>query len=114
MRGEIEESALEAALEAIALGRQEDWPPVCLRRRTVGMLRRTRVNTLGLRVSNGLNHDTQIGLLVSAQQLERVMGYVAQGKEEGARPVVGGDRLPISTRSPEAPTLPTSDWGAAC
>jgi aldehyde dehydrogenase (NAD+) len=47
----------------------------------------------GLRVGNGINPDTQIGPLVSAQQLERVTGYLAQGKEEGARPVVGGERL---------------------
>ena len=40
----------------------------------------------GLRVGNGINPDTQIGPLVSAQQLERVTGYLAQGKEEGARP----------------------------
>jgi aldehyde dehydrogenase (NAD+) len=47
----------------------------------------------GLRVGNGLNPDTQIGPLVSVQQLERVTGYLAQRKTEGARPVVGAERL---------------------
>src|SRR4030095_9636012 len=37
--------------------------------------------------------NTQIGPLVSQQQLERVTGYLALGKQEGARPVAGGERL---------------------
>ncbi|MGE3775216.1 MAG: aldehyde dehydrogenase family protein, partial [Gammaproteobacteria bacterium] len=36
---------------------------------------------------------TQIGPLVSAEQLDRVSGYLALGREEGARAVVGGARL---------------------
>ena len=47
----------------------------------------------GLQVGNGLDKDTQIGPLVSQQQLERVTGYLANGKEEGARAVAGGARL---------------------
>jgi aldehyde dehydrogenase (NAD+) len=46
-----------------------------------------------LKVGNGLNPEIQIGPLVSEQQLERVTGYLASGKSEGARPVVGGERL---------------------
>ncbi len=47
----------------------------------------------GLRVGNGLDTETQIGPLVSEQQLERVTGYLASGKQEGARAVAGGARL---------------------
>jgi aldehyde dehydrogenase (NAD+) len=47
----------------------------------------------GLRVGNGLDPETQIGPLVSEQQLERVTGYLSVGKQEGARAVVGGERL---------------------
>jgi aldehyde dehydrogenase (NAD+) len=47
----------------------------------------------GLKVGNGLDPDTQIGPLVSEQQLDRVTGYRAAGKQEGARAVVGGARL---------------------
>src|SRR5690242_6151788 len=46
-----------------------------------------------LRVGNGLDPETQIGPLVSEQQLERVTGYLSLGKQEGARAVVGGERL---------------------
>ena len=47
----------------------------------------------GLQVGNGIDPKTQIGPLVSEQQLERVSGYLSIGKQEGARAVSGGDRL---------------------
>ena len=46
-----------------------------------------------LKVGNGLDPDTQIGPLVSEQQLERVTGYLATGRQEGARPLTGGQPL---------------------
>src|ERR1700761_5004112 len=46
-----------------------------------------------LRVGNGLDPETQIGPLVSEQQLERVAGYLSVGKQEGARAIAGGERL---------------------
>jgi aldehyde dehydrogenase (NAD+) len=47
----------------------------------------------GLRVGNGLDPDTQIGPLVSEQQLQRVVGYLGLGRQEGARAITGGARL---------------------
>jgi aldehyde dehydrogenase (NAD+) len=46
-----------------------------------------------LKVGNGLDPATQIGPLVSAQQLERVVGYLEVGKREGAELLAGGARL---------------------
>jgi aldehyde dehydrogenase (NAD+) len=46
-----------------------------------------------LRVGNGLEDATQIGPLVSAQQLDRVTSYLAAGRQEGATPIAGGERL---------------------
>jgi len=46
-----------------------------------------------LRVGNSADPDTQIGPLVSAEQLDRVTGYLAIGRQEGARPLSGGERL---------------------
>jgi aldehyde dehydrogenase (NAD+) len=46
-----------------------------------------------LRVGNSASPDTQIGPLVSAEQLDRVTGYLAIGRQEGARPLSGGERL---------------------
>jgi aldehyde dehydrogenase (NAD+) len=47
----------------------------------------------GLRVGNGIDPDTQIGPLVSEQQLDRVIAYLNIGQQEGARPLAGGKRL---------------------
>jgi len=47
----------------------------------------------GLRVGNGVDPDTQIGPLVSEQQLGRVTDYLSIGRHEGAQPLVGGERL---------------------
>ncbi|ONH60917.1 betaine-aldehyde dehydrogenase [Frankia sp. CcI49] len=46
-----------------------------------------------LRVGNSLDPQTRIGPLVSAEQLERVVGYLDLSREEGARTTVGGARL---------------------
>jgi aldehyde dehydrogenase (NAD+) len=46
-----------------------------------------------LRVGDSSNPDTQVGPLVSVEQLDRVTGYLAIGRQEGARPLSGGERL---------------------
>ncbi len=46
-----------------------------------------------LKVGNGLDPATQIGPLVSAQQMKRVTGYLEIGKQEGAELLAGGGRL---------------------
>jgi acyl-CoA reductase-like NAD-dependent aldehyde dehydrogenase len=66
----------------------------------------------GLRVGNGLDPETQIGPLVSEQQLERVSGYLALGKQEGARVVhvlEGNCRDHRATRTAERAVAGHSD-----
>jgi alpha-ketoglutaric semialdehyde dehydrogenase len=46
-----------------------------------------------LRVGNGLHAATEMGPLVNADQLERVLGYVEVGRGEGATLRCGGARL---------------------
>lgn len=46
-----------------------------------------------LKVGDSLDPTTQIGPLVSAQQLDRVTSYLGVGVEEGGRLVVGGQRI---------------------
>jgi len=46
-----------------------------------------------LRVGNGADERTQMGPSISESQLQTVMKYVEIGKQEGARLVVGGNRL---------------------
>ena len=45
-----------------------------------------------LKVGPGLDPETDMGPLVSAKQLQTVLGYIEKGKEEGARLVAGGGR----------------------
>jgi acyl-CoA reductase-like NAD-dependent aldehyde dehydrogenase len=46
-----------------------------------------------LRVGSPLDEDTQVGPMVSRRQLDRVLRYVKLGQSEGARLVLGGERL---------------------
>ena len=43
-----------------------------------------------------LDPKTRLGPLVSQEQLDRVMGYIAQGKSEGAELLMGGDRVEVN------------------
>lgn len=49
-------------------------------------------------VDHALSDGTEIGPVVSENQLESNLNYIAIGKEEGARLVSGGDRLKRGTR----------------
>jgi phenylacetaldehyde dehydrogenase len=46
-----------------------------------------------IRVGPGLDPQTQMGPLVSEEQLARVTGYMDIGREEGARALAGGNRI---------------------
>ena len=46
-----------------------------------------------LHVGRGLDPNTDMGPLVSGDQLARVTGYIKAGEEEGARVVTGGKRI---------------------
>ncbi|HQT78500.1 MAG TPA: aldehyde dehydrogenase family protein [Rhodopila sp.] len=46
-----------------------------------------------LRISDGSDPETQVGPLVSEEQLTRVTGYLNIGRQEGARPLSEGERL---------------------
>ncbi len=54
-----------------------------------GLIERARA----LKVGSPLDEDTQLGPMVSARQLDRVLGYVERGRKEQARLVLGGERL---------------------
>jgi phenylacetaldehyde dehydrogenase len=45
-----------------------------------------------IKLGNGLDPDTQMGPLVSDEQLSRVTGYLDSGRDEGATVVTGGTR----------------------
>jgi acyl-CoA reductase-like NAD-dependent aldehyde dehydrogenase len=43
-----------------------------------------------------LDPKTRLGPLVSEEQLDRVMGYIDQGKSQGAELLLGGDRVEVN------------------
>ena len=56
----------------------------------------------------GLTKGTQMGPVISAEQQERVLGYIAAGLEDGAELVTGGEKVGEDGYF-IAPTLFTSD-----
>ena len=56
---------------------------------------RTRERTETILIGDPLDPETQMGPLISAAQREKVLGYIAKGKSEGARLVTGGDALTL-------------------
>jgi aldehyde dehydrogenase (NAD+) len=46
-----------------------------------------------LRTGNSLDPETQLGPVITEAHLQRVMGYVDSGRQEGARLMVGGHRI---------------------
>ena len=47
----------------------------------------------GVKVGDPFDPDTNIGALINEAQLERVLGYIRLGEEEGAEMLCGGERL---------------------
>jgi acyl-CoA reductase-like NAD-dependent aldehyde dehydrogenase len=45
-----------------------------------------------MKLGAGMDPSTELGPLISQEQLERVTGYIETGKREGARPTTGGKR----------------------
>jgi betaine-aldehyde dehydrogenase len=46
-----------------------------------------------MRIGNPMDPATQVGPLVSEQHMHKVLGYIARGRAEGARLVIGGNRV---------------------
>lgn len=46
-----------------------------------------------MKVGNGLDSDTQIGPLISQDQLDRVLGFIEKGRKGGAAIATGGTRV---------------------
>ena len=68
-------------------------------------LARLAERTAGIVLGDPLDAATQMGPLVSAVQLEKVLGYIATAKAEGARLVSGGGRAAPNTGFYVQPTV---------
>jgi aldehyde dehydrogenase (NAD+) len=56
-------------------------------------LERLAAFTQTIRVGDPLDPDTQIGPVVSASQMERILAFIEGAPAEGAKPLVGGKRM---------------------
>jgi len=54
---------------------------------------RLRARTARLRVGDPLDPETQVGALISAEHLEKVLGFIARGRAQGARLLTDGTRV---------------------
>ncbi|HWW32119.1 MAG TPA: betaine-aldehyde dehydrogenase, partial [Steroidobacteraceae bacterium] len=54
---------------------------------------RLRERAAAMRVGDPLDPRTQVGALISAEHLEKVLGFIARGRSQGARLVTGGARV---------------------
>ncbi len=68
-------------------------------------LSRLAERTKAILLGDPLDEATQMGPLVNATQLEKVLGYIAAGKAEGARLVTGGGRASLNTGYYVQPTV---------
>lgn len=56
-------------------------------------LTKLKARTEAMVIGDPMNPATQIGSLISAAHMDKVMGYIMRGKAEGARLLTGGDRV---------------------
>ena len=92
---------LDQAVPGVAMGVYANSGQICFAGTRVFVQRSIeaefleRMSAFGktLKVGDPLASDTVLGPLISQRQLDRVLGYVAQGKQEGAALVSGGRRL---------------------
>lgn len=68
-------------------------------------LARLKERTEAIRLGDPREPETQMGPLVSAAQLDKVLGYIEAGRREGARLVTGGHRAGPNSGCFVAPTV---------
>jgi len=97
----FDDADLENAVGAAMLGNFYSSGQICSNGTRVFVQRGLRDAFLGrlaeraatITLGDPLDEATQMGPLVSAAQAERVLGYITQGRAEGARLVCGGARV---------------------
>ncbi|MGD9913037.1 MAG: aldehyde dehydrogenase [Rhizobiaceae bacterium] len=96
----FEDADLDAAANAIAWGMFYNSGETCHAPSRIlasakiqdELIERIKGVTSGLRQDHPLDPATQIGALIEQKHLDKVMGYIARGREEGAALRLGGER----------------------
>jgi betaine-aldehyde dehydrogenase len=63
------------------------------RRARAEFIERLRARTAAMRIGDPLDPATQVGALISAEHLQKVLGLIARGRAQGARLIIGGERV---------------------
>jgi betaine-aldehyde dehydrogenase len=56
-------------------------------------IEKLRKRVMAMRIGDPLDPQTQVGSLISQNHMDKVLGYVERGRAEGARVIVGGQRV---------------------
>jgi betaine-aldehyde dehydrogenase len=56
-------------------------------------LERLLARVAAMRIGDPMNPETQVGALISEQHMHKVLGFIARGRAEGARVLIGGTRV---------------------
>jgi betaine-aldehyde dehydrogenase len=97
----FEDADIDAAVSAAMLGNFYTQGEICSNATRVfvqrglhnAFLDRAIERTEAIRLGDPLDPLTQMGPLISAPHLEKVLGYVEAGRQEGARLMTGGGRI---------------------
>jgi betaine-aldehyde dehydrogenase len=97
----FDDAKLENAVSGALLGNFYSAGEVCSngtrvfvhRRIKSAFIERLQARTAALIVGDPMDPRTQVGALISEAHMQRVLGYIARGKAEGARLIVGGGRV---------------------
>jgi betaine-aldehyde dehydrogenase len=97
----FEDATLDNAVAGALLGNFYSAGEVCSngtrvfvhRRIHAAFVDKLRERTARLRIGDPLDPRTQVGALISAQHMEKVLGFIARGRAQGARLVTGGARV---------------------
>ncbi len=97
----FEDAKLDNAVAGAMLGNFYSAGEVCSngtrvfvhRNIRAAFIERLRTRVAALRVGDPLDPRTQVGALISAEHMEKVLGFIARGRAQGARLLTGGNRL---------------------
>ena len=97
----FEDAHLENAVAGALLGNFYSAGEVCSngtrvfvhRKIKQAFLDRVVARTSAMRIGDPLDPQTQVGSLISQAHMDKVLGYIARGREAGARLLIGGNRV---------------------
>jgi len=97
----FDDAKLDNAVSGALLGNFYSAGEVCsngtrvfVQRRIKGaFMERLQARTAALVIGDPMDPRTQVGALISEAHMQRVLGYIARGKAEGAQLIVGGERV---------------------